>query len=456
VSRLGPFAAIALLALACGGSPPDPSLLLLITVDTLRADYLGAYGSDRDLTPSMDALAARSEVFASAYAPSAFTLPSTSSVLTGRYPTELGLTSNESSVPGDIPTLATLLQARGWRTAAVVSNFVLREASGLARGFDAYDDEFSQREAVRKWPERVAKNTTDDALAILDACSDTPGDRCFLWVHYQDPHGPYTPPEHEREALIERERRSEDGGLRLEVNSDQGGHGGIPSYQYLKGRRDVAFYRAGYAAEIRTLDRELGRLLAGVEARGLAQESVVVLAADHGESLGENDFWFAHGEYLDDSLVRVPFMIARADGPIGVREDVVGLVDLMPTLLGLVGEPPPADADFLGRDLYAENAEERGSTIYLANLAGGRVVRFGLVTPEWKFVTSMRDGVWDARLSPLGRESIDLTAAAPQVVQQMRRELGAFQQRVDRGRLERTQDLSPEDREALEALGYAH
>jgi arylsulfatase len=449
------LAAISLLALACVHSAPEPTLLLLITVDTLRADYLGAYGSDRALTPAMDALAARSEVFTSAYAPSSFTLPSTSAVLTGRYPTELGLTSNESLVPGDIPTLATLLQERGWRTAAVVSNFVLREGSGLARGFDSYDDEFSQREAVRKWPERVARETTDDALSILDACTDTPGDRCFLWVHYQDPHGPYTPPEDEREALIERERQAEDGRRQLEVNSDQGGHGGIPSYQYFKGRRDVAFYRAGYAAEIRTLDRELGRLLAGLEARGLVEDSVVVLVADHGESLGENDFWFAHGEYLDDPLVRVPFMIGRANAPAGVREDVVGLVDLMPTLLGVLGEPLPADSDFLGRDLYAENAEARDSTVYLANLAGGKVARFGLVTREWKFLTSRRDGVWDARLSPLGRESVDLTAAAPQVVQQMRRELSAFQRRVDRGRPERTQDLSREDREALEALGYA-
>jgi len=130
-------------------------------------------------------------------------------------------------------------------------------------------------------------------------------------------------------------------------------------------------------------------------------------------------------------------------------------VDLVPTLLGLLGEAPPADADYLGRDLYAEGGAGREHPLYLANLAGGRVVRFGLVTPDWKLLTSLRDGVWDARLSPLGRESVDLTAAAPQVVHQLRRELSELQRRVDRGREERRQELSSEDRAALEALGYA-
>ncbi|HEY5659049.1 MAG TPA: sulfatase-like hydrolase/transferase, partial [Myxococcota bacterium] len=159
--RSGLAVALLLFVVGCRGAPAPPTLFVLITVDTLRADYLGAYGSSRGLTPRLDALAEESVVFASAYSATSFTLPSVSAILTGRYPEELGIWVNESAVPSSIPTLATVLREHGWRTGAVVSNFVLRASSGLAAGFDVYDDDLPQREAVRPWPERTAGDTTE-------------------------------------------------------------------------------------------------------------------------------------------------------------------------------------------------------------------------------------------------------------------------------------------------------
>jgi arylsulfatase len=430
-----------------------PELLLLISVDTLRADHLGAYGSDRGLTPVLDALARESVVFTSAYAPAPFTLPSMAASLTGRYPEELGISRNESRVPDAVPTLASVLREHGWRTAAVVSNFVLRDASGLAGGFDVYDDTFPSREQTRRWPERVGPATTDAALATLESCADGSGTPCFLWVHYQDPHGPYTPPPDRRERQLERERQRPGADRQLPVNEDHSGRGGIPKYQYLEGRRDVAFYRAGYAAEVAEADAAIGRLLEAVQRRFPPDRSIVVFLADHGEGLGEHDFWFAHGELLIEPLVRVPLMLRLPGTAPGRREDLASLVDLLPTLLArLLG--PDAVPGLPGRDLLAEGAAEEGSSPYMATLAAGDLPHYALIEGDFKFVATLREGVWDGALYRRDDEGVDLAAAAPQIAADLRNKLKRMRADLSQ-RQETRQALSPEDVKRLEALGYA-
>ena len=303
----------ALLAIAaCSpGEVPEsgPRLLLLLTVDTLRADHLGAYGSERSLTPNLDALAAESLVFDIAYAPAPFTVPSLVALHTGRYPQELGLQINLSKLPSDVETLAEILRERGWKTAAVVSNVVLRARSDLARGFEIYDDTMLQTEAVRRWPERIAASTTDAALRIVELWRNDPeasGQPLLLWVHFQDPHGPYTPPDGWRERFTDLERRL-GGTRRLPEVASSHGEGGIPHYQRIGEADEVAFYHAGYDAEIAYMDQEVGRLLDRLRDQSLL--SSVVFAADHGEAMGEHDFWFAHGHHLTDEAVRVPLFL---------------------------------------------------------------------------------------------------------------------------------------------------
>jgi arylsulfatase len=437
----------------CTAAPPPLALVLLITADTLRADHLGAYGSDRDLTPNLDKLARESLVFSNAYATAPFTLPSIASLMTGRYPEDLGIWSNESRIPLETSTLATALREGGWRTRAVVGNWILRGESGLSTGFEVYDDAFPQRESTRGLPERIAEDLTDGLLRVLAECTAGESPRCFLWGHFQDPHGPYTPPGDLRDRYLPLERRRPGGTAQLPVRSDNRGYGGIPDYQFL-GEQEVAFYKAGYDAEIRYMDREVGRLIDAVEHRGLLERSLIVFAADHGEALGEEDYWFAHGDRLMEPLVRVPLLIRMRGTSAGQRDDVVSLVDVHPTLLGRVtGASVPATSR--GRDLLAPNAAHSNSEPYLTTLGQALQLRSGLVRGEFKYSVEERDGVWYGKLVRREREEVDLTPAAPQIALKMRRQLFDFRRELIRGAPAIQQPaLSEADRDKLRALGY--
>lgn len=451
-----------LLALALGGcgsagSPPSPSLLLLLTVDTLRADVLGTYGGRDGLSPHLDALAAQSLVFDTAYAPAPFTLPSLASLHTGRYPIELGLHTNLSLLPEDSETLASALSRAGWKTAAVVSNVVLRDRTDLARGFDAYDDTMTQLESTRRWPERIAADTSDAALRLVDGWRNDPQVRdspLFLWVHYQDPHGPYTPPPGWRERFADA-ARARLGDRRLPSDDTSFGEGGVPVYQMQDDEHAARFYLAGYEGEVAYLDAELGRLLAGLAERGLTDDAWVVFAADHGEALGEHDFWFAHGHHLTDELVRVPLWIRRPGLAPGRRADVVSLVDLRPTLLAaLTGEAPAADAR--GRDLLAPGADRRDSVPLLSTLFAYRLQRHGIVSGGYKLILTREGDIWSSSLYRLGDERVDLAAPAPQLTARLREDLRRLRDELDHDLPEQPRDLDERERRELEALGYVH
>jgi arylsulfatase A-like enzyme len=179
----------------------------------------------------------------------------------------------------------------------------------------------------------------------------------------------------------------------------------------------------------------------------------VVFAADHGESLGEEDVWFCHGARLTDEQVRVPLIVRVPGRPAARRDDVVSLIDLYPTLLALLEGVPVARGQF-GRDLFAEGAAGRASRSYLATLKAAESKQYGLVDDGYKFIVSERKGVFDGRLHELGRERVDLSAAAPQIAARMRQKLWEFRRRVDSGVSETRQEISDEDREILQALGY--
>jgi arylsulfatase A-like enzyme len=437
----------------CDRETSGPQLLLLVSVDTLRADRLGAYGSELGLTPNLDALAEDSVVFMTSYAAAPFTLPSVSALMTGRHPEGIGIFRNESVVPASIPTLASELQGKGWKTRAVVSNYILRDSSGIASGFDRFDDEFPQLEIVRGWPERIASDTTDAALELLDDCAPGENSRCFLWVHYQDPHGPYTPPEALHIAELERESRNPGSEQLLPVNGNHSGNGAIPNYQVIDDRRDVGFYRAGYHAEIRYLDGEIGRLLEAIEKRELDERTLIAMTADHGEGLGEDDYWFAHGEYLNDSQLHVPLMFRVPGRAPERRSDITSLTDVFHTLLAATSTSP-LEPEPPGRDLLAANAEQAQSRPYFASLGGSYLQRRGLIDGDYRLVVTQRDGIGNARLTHR-INGTDLTAAAPQIAKRMRRRLNRISARLAaQGREETRQVLSDDERKGLEALGY--
>lgn len=373
-------------ALAAGllggcGSDPGPQRaerVILISCDTLRADHLGVYGYDRPTSPRLDAFARQCVVFDEAYSCAPMTQPAVSSLLTGRLPSEVGTTpGNIDVMPASVTTLAERLELQGMATAAVVSNFILRRLPpsqgdvGVQQGFAHFDDEMEAGEAVRAHvKERIAADTTDAALAWL---GERPSDEFFLWVHYQDPHGPYTPPPEYAELFA-----GPGSDRTLELGPNQFGEGVLPNYQALGDERDPAVYRDLYDAEIRYFDTELGRLLDALEGEGLLDGALVVFTSDHGEALGEHDFWFCHGESVHREVVRVPLLVRWPDGAVPAhqgqvdaegwrrRGDVASHLDVVPTVLHALDlfdaeargrsllEPAPEGARVLPQDLYPQ------------------------------------------------------------------------------------------------------
>ncbi len=451
--------AVCLVLAACSGSDRTPArtppLVLLISVDTLRADHLGAYGNTLGLTPSLDRLAEGGLVFESAWAPSSFTVPSISTILTGRYPEQNLILSNEHAL-ANVETLASALKQRGYSTGAVVSNWVLRRSTNLNRGFDEYDDTFDDVEIQRGIPERVAKNTTDDALRTLDRLQAAPG-HDFLWVHYQDPHGPYTPPPRLLEQYLGAELARPGGSRQIELlaGDDHSGIGGIPGYQQIGREQRQGYYRAAYQAEIRNMDLEVGRLLNGVRERGLLDEAVIVFVADHGESLGENDYWFAHGETLTEPLVHVPLILSLPDVPPGRRGDVVSLVDLFPTLVRAIGLEP--DPDLPGRDLLAPDATATDSDVYQATLGAARFAkRFALIRGGKRIVGKLSPDLSYGieSYTSLADTDTDLRDTDAAGFEALKAALEGYRDRVKSDADAILQDMSPSDIELLKALGY--
>jgi len=286
---------------ACTGrkdSPGGRPNVLLVTIDTCRADHIGAYGYRAAITPTLDGLAARGVRFATAVAHVPLTGPSHTSILTSRTPLGHGVRDNGSYVlPRTVPTVAEAFHQGGYRTAAFVSGYPLKRRFGLDRGFDTYDDQLPRGKDARRtaYVERTADKTTDAVLRWLEAKPALPSP-FFLWVHYFDPHAPY-------EAPAEYTLRS----------------------------------ASPYDGEIAFVDAQLGRLLHRLDEAGRGAPLVVLVTADHGESLGEHGE-DTHGIFVYDSTLRVPFILAGSGVPSGrVSETVARGIDVGPTLLDYAG-----------------------------------------------------------------------------------------------------------------------
>ena len=327
IPALAPLGAALLLAGGCAEPPAEPMSVVLVTIDTLRADHLSIYGYDRPTAPRLAALAARGVVFEDARAPIPETAPACATLLTGLPPAAHGVRGNGRPLGPEPATLAGLLAAAGYSTAAFVSGFPLTaRLSGLDRGFAHYDDLLPDARGRVPGVQRRAPKTTSAALAWLEG---RPAGPFFLWVHYYDPHGDYAPGPPWESAFPGA------GGPRLPLEA-------IPEYQRLGDERDAAAYIGRYDGEILHVDSELGRLLDRLEQDDLRDHTLIVLTADHGESLTEHDELFDHGNELYETTIRIPLLVA-GPGLTGGRR-VPGLAqsqDLLPTVLELLDRPVP-------------------------------------------------------------------------------------------------------------------
>jgi arylsulfatase A-like enzyme/tetratricopeptide (TPR) repeat protein len=371
---------------ACGARDNSNALtkspdVLLITIDTLRADAIGVYGAAGGMTPVIDRLAASGTRFESAHAHAVLTLPSHASVLSSRYPFAHGVRDNAGfRFPPSMDTLATWLRARGYRTGAFVSAFPLDARFGLARGFDEYDDRLSgsPRPAFLE-QERDARDTVARARAWLAAGDGRPS---FCWVHLFEPHYPYAPPEPFASK----------------------------------------YAPDSYKGEVAATDAALAPLLQPILDGPERESTIVVLTADHGESLGEHGE-ATHGIFTYESTLRVPLVIRARGLQHGIRQDDARHVDIAPTILDLLSIPVPPDLD--GRSLRGSPTNPPS---YFEALSGalnrGWAPPRGVIRGGLKFIDLPIPELYD--LSADRGEATNLANARTADVQSMRALLQTF------------------------------
>lgn len=326
-----------------------PGDILLITVDTLRADHLSLYGYPRPTSPNLERWFEQGAIFERAYATEASTSPSVTSLLTGKLPQEHGVRLFFQLLPEGTLLIPDLLP-EAYQTAAVVSNMVLTdEAMGMASHFDHFDDRVDQQESARTMFERNGRGTTDAALRWL-SLERAPERPLFLWVHYIDPHGPYRPPAdwpleftHEGERQVPLSR--------------------IPLYGRLEGITDGLTYVDRYDAEIAFVDAEIDRLLEGYGRVADVDQALILMTSDHGESMMEHERWFAHTYHVYEEIAHVPLLLRGPGVEAGRRTQLVSGIDVAPTLLRFAGVEPPAS--WAGIDLRSEAPSPAERTVFI-------------------------------------------------------------------------------------------
>ena len=450
--------AAALLALHCGSErgPSRPDILL-ITIDTLRADALGSYGAIETLTPNIDRFAAEGVVYEAATTPMPLTRPAHGSILTGLYPDQLGVLTNHQIMPDEVVTLAERLRDVGYQTAGFTGVRFLNEKSGLGQGFDAFEA------PTRKRTPR-AKEVIDPAISWLGGADpETP---LLLWVHVYDPHQPYNPPRNYRrnidpelESRIPIVRWKALNRVARENDLD------IPEGVF---ELVLDYYRF----EVEYTDFWIGRLLKHFDRMRASHRSLVILTADHGECF-ENGFYFEHADCLNEGALRVPLIVRypeRIGAGIRVNRRVSNL-DITPTVLHELSIPYPES--LAGIPLQQDFSDDRDRFVLVRppevrNTARAphrlRVIRTvvgdpilpatdprtrGVVNLMWKFLRSPDS----ERLFQLPDERTNRAATETEARDRMGLALEAELLRYPAGEAAQ-EDLDPETLEALEALGY--
>jgi arylsulfatase A-like enzyme len=442
------------------GASTAPVRVLFITLDTVRADRIGALGGPVD-TPTLDALAARGVLFEQAVAQAPITCPAHLSLLSSTPPTTNGVFANGTRIPDDLPLLQESFRAAGIPTAAFVAGYPVTTRFGFDRGFDVFDDDFSEafgdhRLTVRRLldqgiyargapRERIADAVIERARPWLEGHAEQ---GFFCWVHLFDPHGPYEAPAPFGEALA--------GPLPDPAEGPE-----MPSYWPSRYREvtDTAYWTERYHEEIRYTDDRLGLLLGMLEEFGVLDQTLVVVVADHGESLTEHEYYFEHGLHLYDASLRIPMLMA---GPgVGRGERVpcqVRGMDLAPTVLELIGMTAPET--FEGQNLRP--LWEVGCPADL------RLSIAATVEPPWlpepgaelalrtdgpmrfKYVQHRRsdDELYDLLADP--DETTEILAEQPVIGARLREDL----ERASEGMVEVAPALDEDVIEMLRALGY--
>lgn len=411
--------------------------VLLITMDTTRADVLSCYGYPLLTTPNVDRLAARGTRFTQASTIVPLTGPAHASLLTGLSPRDHGAVRNGVRMAPDLPTLQGVLALQGYRTGAFVSGWTLRaNLTGLDEGFQDYDDEMTDRYQMVN-SQRPGDETTDRALAWLEKNGREP---FFLWVHLFDPHYPY----HDHKT---------------EIPLNPHGRGDPPRRKELR----------RYAQEVHFTDAQIGRVLDKVEELGVLDSTLVALTADHGEAFGEHGE-DGHGRHIYQTTMHVPLILSHPSLPRGQASDLpTSTVDILPTILNVLGLPgwSALSGLSLGKALQAGETYTRRK-IHMETYSGARKKVWGAFSPKLTgqpIKVGIRQGDWKAILDPSSEklvlfnladdqgESTDLSVKVGYRAEHYLPELVSYARKEWKPEAGQIQ-LTEEDRRRLRSLGY--
>jgi arylsulfatase A-like enzyme len=383
--------------------------LILVTLDTTRADRIGFYGNDEIETPNLDLLASKGVSFTKAVATAPATLPAHASILTGLYPHHHGVRANlQFRVGKEQQTLAEVLSGNGYETAAFVSSIVLDEGFGLDQGFGVYDDHTALASGDTAFPERRGNETTDRAISWMRANSKRP---FFLWVHYYDPHTTYEPPD-----------------------------------------PFASQYKLAYDGEIAFVDQQFGRLIEAVESLK-GPETFVVVTSDHGEALGEHGET-AHGYLVQEATIQIPLIMYSKRGlQGGIHVDSrASQVDLMPTILPLLGIATPEGLDGVNLALPPDLERAVMATTLEGRVEYGWARLSALYEGRWKIVDGPRPELYDLSTDPIGH--VDLSTTKPGELLRLQGRLNELRGTGSDLFVPSDNDLDWREIEQLKALGY--
>ncbi len=396
--------------------------LVLVTIDTLRADHVGAYGYTKVDTPNLDGLAKSGVLFENAVSQVPLTPPSHASMFTGTYPTVHKVRDTGGFILADAHlTLAEFLEEQGWNTAAFIGSMVLGRMFGLDQGFKTYDDRIhatGKGEGSFDFPYRRAEEVIDNALNWLG--NQKSDDKIFLWVHLFDPHRPYDPP---------------------------------PDF-----RRQ---YESAYDGEISYADKELGRLFAEVKRKFSNQNTLSVVLSDHGEALSDHGE-YTHGVFLYESTIRIPWIMAGPGIPAGVRfNQQARTIDLMPTLLALMGFEIPDQCQGVSLVPAFRNPRTPTGSTYsytetlFPKINMGWAELRAMRTNRWKYVRAPKPELYDLEKDPLEKDNVikRFPAVARRLDNQIQEVIstGSGEEEFE---VVHTTALDQETIEELKALGY--
>lgn len=480
--------------------------IVLISLDTARADFFGCYGNSAVATPAMDELASQGVLFENFYTNINATLPAHSSIMTGLYPTHHGVARNSMRLPASNITLAEFLAAKNYKTAAFIGSFILSSTFGFHQGFETFDENFETtpsehvehqiRIGTKKKSNMIVHKTNIRQIirkaeevneAFFRWLHRNQSEKFFAFVHYYDPHFPYVPPQkwHKKHLssippgtpLTQQDRNPLEKTFQEKI--DPALNFRSSEIHRLKYNEEIDALLKLYLSEIEYTDYAIGQLIDRLEKTNLRSKTVIIVTADHGENLvehwGMNKF-FGHGSLTFETETHVPFIISLPGViPSGKRvQQIASHVDIFPTLVDMIGATAPSGMDgvslhpdLLGdraplhRPIYSEACmpyldwQREARNVNWLNERNSGSMRWG----DYKYVNMpLRnyEAVFQIANDRVEEKNVlpELMKGKPQLLSALRNGLQDWRKKISTGKIDATFQLSTEDQEALEALGY--